>query len=134
MRIGLFTDSYPPYINGVSTRVYNLREALKKLGHTVYIVTVNDSIIKHEYDEKEKILRIPGIPIGIYDYRLSEIYSISTVKMIKNWNLDVILLPMCRCICNSFKLRNPRIDSNRSNGSRGCSNLYKWYGIYGYGT
>ena len=28
---------------------------LKKLGHTVYIVTVNDSIIKHEYDEKEKI-------------------------------------------------------------------------------
>lgn len=90
MKIGLFTDSYPPYINGVSTSVYNLREALKKLGHTVYIVTVNDSIIKHEYDEKEKILRIPGIPIGIYDYRLSEIYPISTVKMIKNWNLDVI--------------------------------------------
>ena len=55
MNIGLFTDSYPPYINGVSTSVYNLREALKKLGHTVYIVTVNDSIIKHEYDEKEKI-------------------------------------------------------------------------------
>ncbi len=90
MKIGLFTDSYPPYINGVSTSVYNLREALKKLGHTVYIVTVNDSIIKHEYDEKEKILKIPGIPIGIYDYRLSEIYPISTVKMIKKWNLDVI--------------------------------------------
>ena len=90
MNIGLFTDSYPPYINGVSTSVYNLREALKKLGHTVYIVTVNDSIIKHEYDEKEKILRIPGIPIGIYDYRLSEIYPISTVKTIKKWKLDVI--------------------------------------------
>ena len=90
MNIGLFTDSYPPYINGVSTSVYNLREALKKLGHTVYIVTVNDSIIKHEYDEKEKILRIPGIPIGIYDYRLSEIYPVSTVKMIKKWKLDVI--------------------------------------------
>ena len=90
MNIGLFTDSYPPYINGVSTSVYNLRKALKKLGHTVYIVTVNDSIIKHEYDEKEKILRIPGILIGIYDYRLSEIYSLSTVKMIKKWHLDII--------------------------------------------
>ena len=90
MKIGLFTDSYPPYINGVSTSVYNLREALKKLGHTVYTVTVNDSIIKHEYDEKEKILRIPGIPIGIYDYRLSEIYPISTIRIIKKWNLDVI--------------------------------------------
>ena len=90
MNIGLFTDSYPPYINGVSTSLYNLREALKKLGHTVYIVTVNDSIIKHEYDDKEKILRIPGIPIGIYDYRLSEIYPVSTVKIIKKWKLDVI--------------------------------------------
>ena len=90
MNIGLFTDSYPPYINGVATSVYNLREALKKLGHTVYIVTVNDSIIKHEYDEKEKVLRIPGIPIGIYDYRLSEIYSVSTVKIIEKWKLDVI--------------------------------------------
>lgn len=90
MNIGLFTDSYPPYINGVATSVYNLREALKKLGHTVYIVTVNDSIIKHEYDEKEKVLRIPGIPIGIYDYRLSEIYPVSTVRIIKKWKLDVI--------------------------------------------
>ena len=90
MRIGLFTDSYTPDINGVSTSVFNLRKALMKMGHTVYIVTVNNSIIKHEYDEKEKILRIPGIPIGIYDYRLSEIYPISTIKIIKKWNLDVI--------------------------------------------
>ena len=90
MKIGLFTDSYPPYINGVSTSVYNLREALRKLGHTVYIVTVNNSIIKHIYDENEKILRLPGIPIGIYDYRFSEIYSHSMIKLIKSWNLDVI--------------------------------------------
>ena len=90
MKIGLFTDSYPPYINGVSTSVLNLRNALIKMGHVVYVVTVNDSIIKHEYNEKEKILRIPGIPIGIYDYRLSEIYPISIVKLIKSWNLDVI--------------------------------------------
>ena len=68
MRIGLFTDSYPPYINGVATSVYNLREALIKMGHVVYIVTVNDSIVKHVYDKEEKILKIPGIPVGIYFY------------------------------------------------------------------
>ena len=90
MRIGLFTDSYTPDINGVSTSVFNLRKALMKMGHTVYIVTVNNSIIKHEYDEKEKILKLPGIPVGIYNYRFSEIYSISTIKIIKKWNLDVI--------------------------------------------
>ncbi len=90
MRIGLFTDSYTPDINGVSTSVFNLRKALMKMGHTVYIVTVNNSIIKHEYDEKEKILKLPGIPVGIYNYRFSEIYSISTIKIIKKWKLDVI--------------------------------------------
>lgn len=90
MKIGLFTDSYPPYINGVSTSVFNLREALRKMGHTVYIVTVNNSVIKSNYDEEEKILRISGIPIGIYDYRLSNIYPLSTIKIIKKWDLDVI--------------------------------------------
>ena len=33
---------------------------------------------------------MPGIPIGIYDYRFSEIYSHSMIKLIKSWNLDVI--------------------------------------------
>ena len=41
MRIGIFTDSYPPYINGVSTSIVMLQNALKKKGHEVFIVTVN---------------------------------------------------------------------------------------------
>ena len=90
MKIGLFTDSYPPYINGVSTSVSNLRDALIKMGHEVYIVTVNNSAIKCDYDEEEKILRISGMPIGIYDYRLSNIYPLSTIKIIRKWNLDII--------------------------------------------
>ena len=49
MRIGLFTDSYPPFINGVSTSVAMLKNALEKKGHTVYVVTVNNSSIKYDY-------------------------------------------------------------------------------------
>lgn len=90
MRIGLFTDSYPPYINGVSTSVAMLKKALEKQGHTVYVVTVSSHALKYEYDEKEKILRIPGIPVGIYDYRLSRIYPVSMINKMKNWKLDVI--------------------------------------------
>ena len=41
MRIGLFTDTYPPYINGVSTSVQMLENALRKKGHKVFVVTVN---------------------------------------------------------------------------------------------
>ncbi len=90
MRIGLFTDSYPPYINGVSTSVAMLKKALEKQGHIVYVVTVSNHALKYEYDEAERILKIPGIPIGIYDYRLSRIYPISMINRMKNWKLDVI--------------------------------------------
>lgn len=90
MRIGLFTDSYPPFINGVSTSVAMLKAALEKKGHIVYIVTVSNNALKFEKDEENHILRIPGIPIGIYDYRLSRIYPLSMINTMKNWHLDVI--------------------------------------------
>lgn len=88
MRIGIFTDSYPPYINGVSTSIVMLQRALEKKGHQVYIVTVNDE--GHSYKYENKMIRIPGIPVGIYDYRLTGIYPIRIINKIKKWNLDVI--------------------------------------------
>lgn len=90
MRIGLFTDTYPPYINGVSTSTMMLKKALEKEGNKVYVVTVNPDNLKFVYDEKEHILRMPGIPTGIYDYRLTEIYSIKALSYIKKWHLDII--------------------------------------------
>lgn len=90
MRIGIFTDTYPPYINGVSTSIKMLEKALKKKGHQVFIVTVNPDNMKYKYEENGRIIRIPGIPTGIYDYRLTGIYPIRVLKKIKNWNLDVI--------------------------------------------
>lgn len=90
MRIGLFTDSYPPFINGVSTSVAMLKTALEKKGHTVYVITVSSNSLKYEKDEEKRIIKIPGIPIGIYDYRLSRIYPVSIINTMKSWNLDVI--------------------------------------------
>ena len=90
MRIGIFTDTYPPYINGVSTSIAMLERALKKKGHQVYIVTVNPEDLSYKYENNDHIVRIPGIPIGIYDYRLTGIYPLRALKKIKKWNLDVI--------------------------------------------
>ena len=90
MRIGIFTDTYPPFINGVSTSIVMLKKALEKQGHTVYIVTVNNENMKYKYEEDEKVIRIPGIPVGIYDYRLTGIYPVKIVKKIRKWHLDVI--------------------------------------------
>ena len=89
MRIGIFTDTYPPYINGVSTSVYMLQKGLEKKGHKVYIVTVNTEKMKYDF-ESDNIIRIPGIPIGIYDYRLTGFYPLKPISTIKSWNLDVI--------------------------------------------
>ena len=35
MRIGIFTDTYTPFINGVTTSVLMLKKGLEKKGHTV---------------------------------------------------------------------------------------------------
>lgn len=90
MRVGIFTDSYPPYTNGVSTSILMLQRALEMKGHTVYVVTVNPLNMHYKFEDDDKIIRIPGIPTGIYDYRLTGVYPIRSVKKIKSWNLDII--------------------------------------------
>lgn len=80
MRIGLFTDTYPPFINGVSTSIAMLESALRKLGHDVYVVTVNPDNMSYDFDSDEHIIRLPGIPIGIYDYRLTGIYPLKAIN------------------------------------------------------
>ncbi len=90
MRIGIFTDSYPPYINGVSTSIKMLENALIKLGHQVFIVTVNPDNMTYKYENNNRVIRLPGIPIGIYDYRLTGIYPVRVLKQIRKWKLDVI--------------------------------------------
>lgn len=90
MRIGIFTETYAPYISGLVTSEIMLKHALEKQGHEVYVVTANLESFKYEYDEKERILRIPGIPTGIYDSRLTSIYPVQAVNKIRKWKLDVI--------------------------------------------
>lgn len=90
MRIGIFTETYTPYISGLVTSEVMLKKALEKKGHEVYVVTANLESFHYEYDEKEKILRIPGIPTGIYNSRLTSIYPLQALNKIKSWNLDII--------------------------------------------
>ena len=90
MRIGLFTDTYPPHINGVATSVCMLKKALEKMGHDVFLVTVNPDSIKYSYEDGGRTIKIPGLPVGIYDYRLTGIYPVRAINKIKKWKLDVI--------------------------------------------
>ena len=90
MKIGIFTEVYPPYVSGVSTSVQMLKEALESMNHTVYIVTANLEKTRFKYDEKNRVIYLPGIKTGIYETRLTTTYSRKALKIIKDWNLDVI--------------------------------------------
>ena len=90
MRIGIFSDTYPPFVNGVSTSISVLKKYLEKQGHQVYVVTVNNEKFNYKFEEGGKVIRVPGVVVGIYDYRLTSIYPLKIINKIKGWNLDVI--------------------------------------------
>ena len=91
MRIGIFTEAYTPYVSGVVTSILMLKKSLEDLGHKVYVVTIHQDKLKYEYDEKEKVLRVPGLETGIYDgFKFSSIYPIKSTRRIKKWKLDII--------------------------------------------
>ena len=90
MRIGIFTDTYLPYVSGLVTSELMLKKSLEKMGHEVYVVTANLENFKYINDKENKVIYIPGLPIGIYDARLTGIYSTRAINQIRKWKLDVI--------------------------------------------
>ena len=90
MRIGIFTDTYLPYVSGLVTSELMLKRSLESMGHEVFVVTANLESFKFINDKKEKVIKVPGLPIGIYDARLTGIYSVSAINVIKKWKLDII--------------------------------------------
>jgi 1,2-diacylglycerol 3-alpha-glucosyltransferase len=89
MRIALFTDTYPPEINGVSVSVDLHQKVLIDQGHDVLIITTNP-FGKH-IDFNQGVIRIPGVEIKkIYGYRLSSFFNAKAYQFIRRWKPDVI--------------------------------------------
>lgn len=61
MKIGFFTDTFYPDLNGVSISVNNFANTLRKKGHTVCIFAPK---IKGKYEDQDKnVIRLPSIKI-----------------------------------------------------------------------
>ena len=89
MKIAVFTDTYPPFINGVSTSCYNLVQVLKKHGHDVVVVTPRNSKGKMEY--KDGIIYVPGLEVKrMYGYRLTSFYYRDVIKLLKDFGVELI--------------------------------------------
>ncbi|MBR3841067.1 MAG: RecX family transcriptional regulator [Erysipelotrichales bacterium] len=89
MRIGLFSDTYAPEVNGVVTSIVTLQKELEKHGHEVFVVTTAQSAIHIQKDGN--ILRLPGVELKkLYGYRMSGPFSVIGLADIRAMKLDLI--------------------------------------------
>lgn len=90
MKIAIFTETYPPYINGVATQSYMLKKMYEELGHEVLVVTVGS-----ERQRKTKlvdgVVYVPGILLKkLYKYRVAIPIGNMRKKFPINFKPDVI--------------------------------------------
>ncbi|MCX6343470.1 MAG: glycosyltransferase family 4 protein [Armatimonadetes bacterium] len=88
MRIGIFTESYEPIINGVSVCVSTLRDELARRGHEVFIFAPD---FRGHVDTAERVFRFPSFhTIFMPDYPFPVPYSPQIKRQFAQLKLDVI--------------------------------------------
>jgi 1,2-diacylglycerol 3-alpha-glucosyltransferase len=87
MRIGFFTDTYTPQINGVVTSIQLFAKALERQGHSVYIFAPTP----RQTADGPHIVRIPSLPFAFQpEMRVASIYSQHAYTLVRRANLDII--------------------------------------------
>ena len=95
MRIGLFTDTYRPTINGITFVVESLKNNLEALGHTVYVFcparTIMPKFKRTDETEDETIIRFPSFRSGFFDdFDFTVFFPRNQLRKIRDLDLDVI--------------------------------------------
>lgn len=89
MRIGLFSDTYLPDINGVVSSTVTLQKELEKKGHEVFVITNHKGLLHSE--REGNVYRLPGVELKwLYGYVMSSPIQLSAREEIKKMNLDII--------------------------------------------
>ena len=91
MRIGLFSDTFPPDINGVANSTSILYRELTEHGHDVYVVATYNGLMGYEWDETGHILRLAGVKLKfLYGYNLTGPIHEEALREIEKLHLDII--------------------------------------------
>lgn len=87
MRIGFFTDTYTPQINGVVTSIELFRKELERMGHTVLVVAPTPK----QPTDTDCIVRMPSVKFAFQpEMRVATPYSVEAMRAIRAMDLDVI--------------------------------------------
>lgn len=94
MRIGLFTDTYRPSINGIVFVVESLKRELEALGHEVFVFCPAKTISPNKDDDisdNGHVIRFPSLKGAFFDdYDTSIFFPPWELAKIKKLDLDVI--------------------------------------------
>lgn len=89
MRIGLFSDTYHPVVNGISYVIDITRDQLEAEGHEVFIFAPKPNITFKETDDH--IFRYPAVKGILWDDDMTSVFfPPRELRRIKELNLDVI--------------------------------------------
>lgn len=92
MRIGLFTDTYRPSVNGIVYVVEILRSKLEAEGHEVFVFCNAEKTLRRSKEADDHIIRFPSIKQLFFDdYDLSLFFPPRELKHIKEKDLDIIM-------------------------------------------
>jgi len=87
LKIGFFTDTYFPQVNGVVTSIENFRQQLEKLGHQVYIFCPQAGDLK----STRKIIRYKSFKFLFQpEYQVSIPFSFHMVRDFWSKDLDIV--------------------------------------------
>jgi 1,2-diacylglycerol 3-alpha-glucosyltransferase len=87
MRIGFFTDTYTPQINGAVSSIRLFSAALERLGHEVYIFAPTP----RQPGDGPRIVRIPSVPFAFQpEIRLASLYSQQAYRLAQRAKLDIV--------------------------------------------
>lgn len=87
MRIGFFTDTYTPQINGVVTSIRLFKNALEQRGHEVYVFAPDPD----HHDDGDVTVRFPSMPFLFQkEMRVAFPLSIEALRMLDKGRFDII--------------------------------------------
>lgn len=88
MRIGLFTDTYYPEVNGVANSVLLLKKELENRGNQVYVFTVSNPMVKKK---ENHVYRMKSVECPLLkERRMSYATFFHWFPVIQALNLDIV--------------------------------------------
>ncbi|HUV03790.1 MAG TPA: glycosyltransferase family 4 protein [Armatimonadota bacterium] len=88
MRIGIFSESYEPVLNGVTVSILTLTKELKRLGHHIWVFAPG---YRGHKDIENRVFRFPSLrTYKARDYPLAIPYLPRLPERVKDLDLDII--------------------------------------------